>query len=323
MDTYEYEKYITNSDNLKETLQKYGVAIIPNVINDLECNNTVNGMWEYFEHITQKWDVQITKDNKDSWKQIYKLYPIHSMLIQHWNIGHMQSVWNIRQNKNIVDIFSTLWNCTNEELLVSFDGISFNLPPEVMKRGWNRNNTWYHTDQSFTRNDFECVQSWVTANDVNVGDATLAFMEGSHLYHKDCKEHFNLTDKKDWNKLTREHEDFFLNKGCNYKKIYCPKGSLVLWDSRVIHCGAEAYKEREKPNTRAIVYLCYMPRSLCKPKDIIKKQDAFNELRLTTHWPSKPRLFPKHPRTYGNELPVINNIEKPQLSELGKKLAGF
>jgi len=104
------------------------------------------------------------------------------MLIQHWNIGHMQSVWNIRQNKNIVDIFSTLWNCTNEELLVSFDGISFNLPPEVMKRGWNRNNTWYHT---------------------------------------------------------------------------------------------------------------------------------------------KPRLFPKHPRTYGNELPVINNIEKPQLSELGKKLAGF
>ena len=143
MDTYEYEKYITNSDNLKETLQKYGVAIIPNVINDLECNNTVNGMWEYFEHITQKWDVQITKDNKDSWKQIYKLYPIHSMLIQHWNIGHMQSVWNIRQNKNIVDIFSTLWNCTNEELLVSFDGISFNLPPEVMKRGWNRNNTWY------------------------------------------------------------------------------------------------------------------------------------------------------------------------------------
>jgi len=54
MDTYEYEKYITNSDNLKETLQKYGVAIIPNVINDTECNNTVNGMWEYFEHITQK-----------------------------------------------------------------------------------------------------------------------------------------------------------------------------------------------------------------------------------------------------------------------------
>jgi hypothetical protein len=55
----------------------------------------------------------------------------------------------------------------------------------------------------------------------------------------------------------------------------------------------------------------------------IYKNLIFNELRLTTHWPSKPRLFPKHPRTYGNELPVINNIEKPQLSELGKKLAGF
>ena len=323
MDTYEYNKYTCNIDTLKDTLNTYGVAIIPSVIDESECNNTVDGMWKYFEYITQKWDVPITKDNQNSWKQLYKLYPMHSMLIQHWNIGHMQVAWDLRQNEKIVDIFSKLWNCKNEELLVSFDGISFNVPPEVIKRGWNRNNTWYHTDQSFTRNDFECIQSWITANDVNVGDATLAFMEGSHSHHKDCKEHFNLTDKKDWNKLTKEQEKFFLDKGCEYKKIHCPKGSLVLWDSRLIHCGVEAFKEREKPNLRAIVYLCYMPRSMCKERDLLKKQKALKELRLTTHWPSKPRLFPKNPRTYGNPLPDICTIDPPVLSDLGKKLAGF
>jgi hypothetical protein len=46
-------------------------------------------------------------------------------------------------------------------------------------------------------------------------------------------------------------------------------------------------------------------------------------LRTTTHNASKPKLFPKTPRTYGNEIPDINIIGKPVLSELGKKLAGF
>jgi ectoine hydroxylase-related dioxygenase (phytanoyl-CoA dioxygenase family) len=323
MDGYEYNKYVTDKDNLKDSLDKYGVAIIPYVLDELECTNMLNEMWKYFEHITQKWDIPISKDNEESWKQIYKLYPLHSMLIQHWNVGHMQCAWDIRQNEKVVDIFSQLWNCKNEELLVSFDGVSFNLPPEIIKRGWNRNNTWYHSDQSFCRNEFECIQSWITANDVNIGDATLSFMEGSHKFHKDCKEHFNVNDKKDWTKLTKEQEEFYLNKGCQYKKIYCPKGSLVLWDSRTIHCGTEAFKERKIPNIRAIIYLCYMPRSLCNQKDLIKKQKAFNELRLTTHWPSKVRLFSKNPRTYGNELPDITSISQPNLNPLGKKLAGF
>jgi len=323
METYEYKKYVCNAENLKETLDKYGVAVIPSVINDEECSNTIDGMWDYFEHITQKWETPITRDNTASWRQIYKLYPMHSMLIQHWNVGHMQAVWDLRQNEKIVNIFAKFWGCSNEELLVSFDGISFNLPHETIKRGWNRNNTWYHSDQSFCRNDFECIQSWVTANDVNIGDATLAFMEGSHKYHKDCAKEFNINIKADWTKLTKEQEQFYLDRDCHYKKIHCPKGSLVIWDSRTIHCGVEAFKDRAKPNIRSIVYLCYMPKSLCSARNLVKKQKAFNELRLTTHYPCKVKLFPKNPRTYGNELPNITVINPPQLNKLGKTLAGF
>ena len=66
-----------------------------------------------------------------------------------------------------------------------------------------------------------------------------------------------------------------------------------------------------------------MPRNLCNKTNIKKKQKAFNEIRTTTHYPCKIKLFPKNPRTYGNILPVITKIEEPKLSELGKKLAGF
>ena len=316
-------KYYCSKETLKETLNKFGVAIIPNVLNENECTSLVNGIWNYFEHITQEWEIPIKKDNPNSWKEFYKLYPTHAMLIQHWDVGHTQVSWDVRQNEKIVDIFSHFWNCDKNELLVSFDGLSFNLPPEITKRGWNKNNTWYHTDQSFTVDEFKCIQSWVTGIDVNDGDATLSFMEGSNKYHKEFRKNFNITDKSNWYKLTKEQEQFYLSKNCLYKNIKCPKGSLVLWDSRTIHCGVEALRNREKPNLRAIIYLCYMPRELSTQKLLEKKQKAFQELRTTSHWANKPTLFPKNPRTYGNELPTITKINQPNLTDLGKKLAGF
>ena len=65
------------------------------------------------------------------------------------------------------------------------------------------------------------------------------------------------------------------------------------------------------------------PRSKCSVKDLEKKKKAFEEMRMTTHWPHKPKLFPKSPRTYGNEIPPILDIPKPELSHLGMKLSGF
>ena len=144
MRKYRFSKYKTNKDNLAKTLKEHGVAIIPNILDDSECDELVNGIWDYFEHISQKWSIPINRNNHDSFREIYKLYPLHSMLFQHYSIGHSQVCWNQRQNPKIVDIFKTFWK--TDELLVSFDGLSFNLPPEETNRGWYRGNTWYHTD---------------------------------------------------------------------------------------------------------------------------------------------------------------------------------
>ncbi len=320
---YEFEKYACTKDTLKTTLEQYGVAIIPNVLNDTECNKMANQIWDFFEHISQSWETPLNRNDTNTWREFYKLFPLHSMLVQHWSIGHTQASWDVRQNIKIVEIFAHFWECDVNELLVSFDGLSLNLPPEITNRGWNRGNTWYHTDQSYTTNDFKCVQSFISGLDINDYDATLSIMEGSHIYHGEFKKTYNVLDKADWYKLTKEQEAFYYNKGCTIKNIKCPKGSLVFWDSRTIHCGIEANRLRQSPNIRAIIYLCYMPRKLAGEKDLQKKQKAFNELRTTTHYPCKIKLFPKTPRTYGHELPTITQIEPPVLNELGKKLAGF
>jgi len=321
--SYEYEKFVTTPEEVRETIEKHGVAIVPNILNNDECDRLVSGIWDYFEHITSKWEIPIKRDNNVTWREIYKLYPLHSMLFQYFSVGHAQVSWNVRENPKVINVFSNIWKVKPEDLLVSFDGLSFSLPHEITRRGWNRNNTWYHTDQSYTRPEFSCIQSWVTGLDVNEGDATLAFMEGSNIFHKEFSEKFGITDTSDWHKLTKEQEAFYTERGCSYRKIKCPKGSLVLWDSRTIHCGSEAKKDRYRPNTRAIVYVCYTPRHLATSAMIKKRIEAFEEKRTTNHYPHKCKLFGKNPRTYGGELPDITELDTPVLIDIGRKLVGY
>jgi hypothetical protein len=84
-----------------------------------------------------------------------------------------------------------------------------------------------------------------------------------------------------------------------------------------------AMKSRKNPILRAVIYLCYMPKSLCDKKNIEKKKKAFLEKRTTSHYPCKIKLFQKNPRTYGNTIPEIMEINEPILNELGKSLAGL
>ena len=322
---YKGKRYFTTKEEIKDTLEKYGVAIIPNLLSEKECKQMKKGMWNYLEHITSEFETPISRRDNTTWKEFGKLYPLHSMLLQRWGIGHSQMVWDLRQNTNIIDVFCSIYSVEPEELLVSFDGASFHFPPEVTGVGWRRvaNSGWLHTDQSYTRHDFECVQSWVSAEDVEPGDATLVFLQGSHKYHKEFQKKFGIKSKADWTKLTPEQIKFYEDKGCELVYIRCPKGSLVCWDSRTIHAGTEPVKQRENPKIRCVAYLCYMPRGEIKPAMLKKKQKAFKELRTTSHWPCKPKLFSKFPRTWGKPLPPIVEIEPPVVGELGMKMAGF
>ena len=106
--------------------------------------------------------------------------------------------------------------------------------------------------------------------------------------------------------------------------VLAKAGSLIMWDSRTCHQGIEPRKERENTDTiRCVVYTCFLPRSRSDTKNLEKKRTAFNEGRMTSHWPNDIKLFPKYPRSYGNPLPNVTYPPKPTLTPLGKKLAGF
>ena len=64
---YECGKYVCTKETLRQTIELFGVAIIPNVLDETECDSMVNQIWEFFETISKTWTIPIDRKNKDSW----------------------------------------------------------------------------------------------------------------------------------------------------------------------------------------------------------------------------------------------------------------
>lgn len=324
------EKFTATIDTASAVLAQYGVAIIPRIINTEDCETLFNKMWDFFEQITIDMEVPLDRNDSSTWNTLLELFPSHGMLFQHWGIGHADFAWWLRQHPSVIEAFSKLWKVEPDELLVSFDGASFQAPPDrdgnpTPNRGWGSSKPWFHSDQSLKRPNCECWQGWVTAGDVEEGDSTLSVMVGSHLLHTDVAKQFpSLVKNPDWVQYGPDVINFFTSKGCYPIRVSCPAGSLVLWDSRTAHYGAPPIAGRSTPKFRAVTYVCYMPRSFAKPHALKRKQGHFNTRRTTSHWPGKPKAFGLKPRTYGAlTLPKVALAALPSVSDMGRKLAGF
>jgi hypothetical protein len=309
MSNYEFEKFLCNKNNIKEYLNNYGIAICP-ILNENECNTMINDKWNLLEYLTSDFDIPIDRNNKNTYKQILKLFPNHKMLIQHWKVGHSELAWKVRQNLKVKEIFEKIWN--TDDLIVSFDGISV----YILEKSNRIQKSWFHVDQSYTRNNFECVQSWINAYDTNEGDATLVILENSHNFHKKFKDYFNICDKKDWFKLNKEHYNFYIENYCFEKTIKCPRGFGVFWDSRLVHYGKTIDKNSpDNFNYRCVVYICMVPRNFANKKQLDKRKNIFNNLRMTTHYPHKSKLFSIYPQTYGKPICNIKTINIEQVNK--------
>ena len=295
-------------------LDELGYIVLPNILTNDECINYRTQIWDELNYVSNnKFDYK----NEETWNEFENFKPEYSMLLHNYSLGHMQPIWDIRQHPNVYNVFENIWSTPVNDLLVSFDGLSILLPPEKTNKGWI-SNEWYHTDQSSKKIGKHCIQGMITLYDINKDDATLSVLEKSHLYHQSFFEDINIINKSDWYLLKNNEKDYFLEKGCNKKSICADIGSMILWDSRTFHQGNGVNINRLKENFRMVIYISMMPRTtINNPKLLKLKQKAFNNLRISSHWSNSLFLFPN---LKSNKL---NQIHKPILNNIGKKLAGF
>ena len=315
--------------NIQSNILNYGVCVVTGVLDNNECINMVNGMVNTLTYVTADLDEPFDINNPGTYKTLKKnLLPKKGKLYQNWGLGQAQFCWDVRCNPKIIDVFSRI--CGTDDLTVSMDGFSFIPPPEANNDHFSYQSQHnYHIDQSGKKPNLESVQGWVTALDVEDGDATLVAMICSHFFHSEYCKTYNLYPSSDWISLKNDHLDFFKQKGCYEHRFTCPKGSLVLWDSRTVHYGSGPLVGRPNPKFRSIIYVCYTPSNLMTERyrkrkiEIFESRGSSGYRRMTTHCPHKPHMHDEIPRLYGREKPKIRYLPDPVIHPQYLKLIGY
>ncbi len=141
----------TDLSNLSNIINTYGVCIVRGVLDEDECNNISRGMCTDFSYLTSRMPIPFDVNNPSTWSTLDNLLPTDGLIYQHWGIGQSQTVWDVRTNDKVINVFRNIYSTS--DLLVSFDAVSFHLPPEYNDRNTKRyySNDRWHFDQSLTR----------------------------------------------------------------------------------------------------------------------------------------------------------------------------
>lgn len=319
-----YPELLPNMPDEFSHLAEQGYQVVPNVLPQDVCSDLIARCWQWLADMR----TGIVRDDPATWRSPAWPASLHGIM-QHSRTGHAQWVWDIRQDPRVAQVFARLWGCDVLDLIVSYDAICIMKPPELTGGHFRPSEDvadWIHTDQSPAKLGRWCIQGLITLEDMDAHDGTLAVYKEGHKHHKALFAEKNVYHTKDWHKFTDEELIWLLEQpGVGEHHVSAPAGSLVLWDSRVPHCAIAPAKGRPHPRFRYAIYVCMMPRRFANAKMLAKRAKAFQNMRLTNHWPITPKLFPEKPRNYGGEeLPdySVAVTSLPKLTPLGYSLAG-
>lgn len=291
-------------------LEELGYCVIPQIFSDSETKILYERVWHEF--IEKAWP-NCRMDDRSQWKETF---PMHNKMgIFSGPAGQTQVMWDVRQDARIIDVFARIWN--TKDLIVSMDGLSFMCPPEI-RDGYV--DPWPHVDQAIlTREDGVqhsnyppngfisepllktepyTIQGQFLFEDSFEGDGGFYCIPKSHLRFAEFAPQLGMLSETGKTQI-EFLEDFFANNtddaGNPYSKkhIIAPKGSLIIWDSRIVHWNQHASKARpysDHPKVRMVGYLCYVPKTRLTNEGMILRKEAFEKGVSTGHNPAFAEL---------------------------------
>lgn len=302
-------------DELHTHLEEHGWVVFPNVLSDEECDyfscelaHTVKEMY----HGLYDPNVPDTTSNRIGAKR--------GGMEQHYGAGLTTVMQKLRSHPNIRNLYALVWGLEpiartsidiGPHLLSSFDGFNHSPAHEKLRKTLARNRCrsdgddaneikyWWHLDQT-TKND-TCYQGFVTMEEIGPKDANVCFIDGSHKFHTEFIAEFkNKVGKDNWLLLDDNGVEWFKDKNCNPVNVVMPRGSFVVWNSKLVHQGSFPMATREVPRDRNVAYIAMAPVAMCSKANLKKRQEIFWNGDSTSHWPHvHVKAFPFSPRIYG------------------------
>ena len=319
----------------QDHLAKYGWAVVP--VPDCDPEYYLNKFYEWLEgcspvsvktireekpNYTTRSEPKFRSNDPTTW--LHKNMPenLHGIFKQY--LAHQPWQWELREQ--CYPIFREIYG--TKKLLCSFDGGCFLKPlskssTEPAVNGYKQ---WLHLDQDrlsqltdgHDPNKMSCVQGLVNLLDCGPADGGLVLVEKSHTQFAGYFER-HPADGYGWFRV--DMSDSELSK-LKVIKVCAPAGSLVLWDSRMVHANCPPTSNQP----RVCLYVSMQPRKYANEKELKKRIKLFESGRQTGHWCAGHLLkeTAKHPNSHGN--PIVMPEEPfcvPELSSLSKKLVGY
>ena len=220
-------------------------------------------------------------------------------------LAHSRFAWECRAAAR--PVFQHIWG--TDELITAFDGVG--LFRDWGKRELKTSKTkrlWPHVDQGNNiGSHFHCIQGFINLLPADEYTGGFVVARRSHLHHAE------LMQKQTKNSANYLPMDFsspqiqaFMHK-FPLEFVHATAGSIVLWDSRLVHSNTHAAKNKPRapdprtPNLlRAVAYVTLMPKSRQTNKDHDMRQRMFAEGAQTNHWSTDDGMrkvhmaYPRH-----------------------------
>lgn len=314
------EAFVDNVRKAVEDLKDQGYAVIPGVLSIEECDCMWDMMWDFIERTTQG---RVDRNNPKTWRKEWPV-ALH-WILKNYNVGQSQPAWYARAHLSVIAVFALIYG--TDKLFCSYDGWA--MIPDVKELNYIKDgddaslqeNNWMHFDQTpYLADLLLCLQAWVTAREVNEGAPTLKVLPGSHKRLGEFvekgfgpKTKAGGADTTHWFKPTPEQTAAVFGDDWESKlvRVQCPKGGMVLWDSRTMHQGGTPI--RGFPNAqkdRGVVYVCMAPADQCEAagRGAERRDELAGDERTTAHWPQFLKPNGKNPRTYGQVLSPTTDL---------------
>lgn len=195
--------------------------------------------------------------------------------------AHSTFLWNIRSHPTVKRTFAKVWDCRADELVTSFDGASLNTSDGAhLVLDW-------HVDHNGTHEEGRvCIQGVLVLTKMDSNSGGTAFLKGSHVEHVSICNRLcpQCQSKDDWEFVNIPKSDPVLHSYEHVQPVV-PPGSLLLWDSRTVHCVMPPLTcKTGRLHPRGVVYLSMVPRSFVSDEVIQQRIAGFQSGISTTHW---------------------------------------
>eukprot|EP00927_Polykrikos_kofoidii_P065555 TRINITY_DN61295_c0_g1_i1.p1 TRINITY_DN61295_c0_g1~~TRINITY_DN61295_c0_g1_i1.p1 ORF type:complete len:517 (-),score=73.96 TRINITY_DN61295_c0_g1_i1:310-1794(-) len=271
------------SELLRDVFSRHGCAVVTGVLDETQCVEFAS-LWK---DDLKSSDVREKPVGKGPFSQGYMMTD---------GLPHGQLAWTARLHRKVRNSFATIYDCAVEDLTTGMDLVFYSLPDTEGLA--TENLQWLHVDQNI-KSGFEDLVAqgllyiWDSTSECS---STTALWSGSHLEPYDRLMRDGYAEElgsAPWRaqslKLNELHDSLgLLDEAISkVRRVPCPAGSLLLWNSKTIHQGWSG-------GPRLAVPISYEPR--CRRDDAARLRKLFAcALGLpTTHSSTEARLSWTH-----------------------------